>query len=84
MTGACLTGGGVPTRCGGVAGFAGVRGSALRRLPASVGWPGGGRPGETTGPGRFSGLLPAVDGPVYAVSCGAGPTWLTIMDFRQA
>jgi hypothetical protein len=75
MTAACLTGGGVPARCGGVAGFADVRGSALRHLPASAGWPDGAGPGEATGLGQFSGLLPAVDGLVYAVSCGAG-RWL--------
>jgi hypothetical protein len=75
MTAACLTGGGVPAGyrrgVGGVAGFADVRGSALRHLPASAGWPDGAGPGEATGLGQFSGLLPAVDGLVYAVSCGA-------------
>jgi hypothetical protein len=43
--------------------------------PASVGWPGRPGPGEATGLGQFSGLLSAVDGLVYAVSCGAG-RWL--------
>jgi hypothetical protein len=75
MTAACLTGGRVLTRCGGVAGLSTFVAVPCGIRPASVGWPGGAGPGETTGLGQFSGLLSAVDGLVYAVSCGAG-RWL--------
>jgi len=56
-------------------GFTGVHGSARRHLPARVGWPGRPGPGEATGLGQLSGLLPAGDLLMYAVSCGAG-RWL--------
>lgn len=56
-------------------GFTDVHGSALRHLPTRVGWPGRSSPGEATGLGQLSGLLPAGDLLMYAVSCGAG-RWL--------
>jgi hypothetical protein len=56
-------------------GFTDVHGSALQHLTARVGWPGRPGPGEATGLGQLSGLLPAGDLLMYTVSRGAG-RWL--------
>ena len=71
MTLASLTGGRATDEGWRRRGFTDVYGGALRHLPARVGWAAGGRPGEATGLGQLCGLLPTVDGLVYAVSYGA-------------
>jgi len=56
-------------------GFTDVHGSALQHLTTRVGWPGRPGPGEATGLGQLSGLLPAGDLLMYTVSAVPGAGW---------